>query len=254
MNFNQIISNLKQRRSVFHSEDDLKLEMAITIRELYPDFNVRLERPININMHLVSGETLVARAPIDIIILDTKAKLAYPIEIKYKTKRAIIFDASESFVLANHGANDVGRYSFRKDIFRIENVAIDNYSVQKGFVFILTNDKGYYENDVSSKNSLDSFFSFHHGAMIKANYSGWNYEKLDKNKYILEENPLNEASLKRHWTLGKEYVYNLSLNRDYSVQWHDYSFKKAENGKAVDFKYCLIEVDPVNNFTGNKSS
>lgn len=61
-----------------------KLELLI-IGKLFPNFDVRLERPINIQMHSVSGDTIIARAPIDIVILDTTIKLAYPIEIKYKT-------------------------------------------------------------------------------------------------------------------------------------------------------------------------
>jgi len=46
MNFNQIIDQLKHTTTVFHSEDDLKLTMAWLIKELYPSYEIRLERPI----------------------------------------------------------------------------------------------------------------------------------------------------------------------------------------------------------------
>lgn len=48
----------------------------------------------------------------------------------------------------------------------MENVKIDNFGIEKGFVFILTNDKWYHQNDVSSKSSKDSFFLFHHETII----------------------------------------------------------------------------------------
>lgn len=77
---------------------------------------------------------------------------------------------NKSYSLANHGTNDVGRYSFRKDIYRIENVDLRKigfeYYTKIGFVFILTNDKKYYLNDERAKNSLDAHFSFHHGVVL----------------------------------------------------------------------------------------
>lgn len=186
MNFNQVLKKLKESRPDFHSQDDLKLAMAWVVKELYPSFHVRLEKPIDISMKVKNSGEIVARAPIDIVVIDPKSKNAYPIEIKYKTKKAVLVSADETFSLANHGANDVGRYSFRKDIYRIENVNFENYSVNQGFVFILTNDKGYYQNDVSIKNSLDANFSFHHGATIEADFIGWNYNKLPENKYYYD--------------------------------------------------------------------
>lgn len=32
---------------------------------------------------------------------------------------------NKSYSLANHGTNDVGRYNFRKDIYRIENIDLE---------------------------------------------------------------------------------------------------------------------------------
>ncbi|MGN5954145.1 hypothetical protein ACP6L2_05980 [Sphingobacterium lactis] len=256
MNFNLIINKLQEKRGVFHSEDDLKLEMALVIKELYPGFNVRLERPIIIQMHSVDGKIIDVRAPIDIVVLDNELKKVFPIEIKYKTKRALITDNLENFDLANHGANDVGRYSFRKDIYRIENVKIESlnienlkiekYAIEKGFVFILTNDKAYYQNDISTKGSLDSNFSFHHGSIINANYAGWNIESLPKNKYFFDINLQNDPLLKKHWTVSKEYYYNLELKNDYLVQWTNYSeFPCIRGSKQIQevFKYCIIEVN-----------
>lgn len=153
----------------------------------------------------------------------------------------------ECYSLANHGANDVGRYSFRKDIYRIENVDLklmgfEDYT-KKGFVFILTNDRKYYLNDVSAKNSLDAHFSFHHGAVLSKDYIGWNLDKVSKDKYYFGSQDTIDANKKKHWTLGKEYVYQLGLKSDYLIQWTDYSTFALDKGKVVDFKYCLIEIN-----------
>ncbi|MBP3943758.1 hypothetical protein J5U18_09305 [Sphingobacteriaceae bacterium WQ 2009] len=242
MNFNQIINKLQESRQVFHSEDDLKFAMAWVIKELYPSYHVRLEKPININMITNTLTEVIARAPIDIVVLDPIFKNAYPIEIKYKTKKAAFESNGESFSLANHGANDGGRYSFRKDIYRIENVNFENYIVNQGFVFILTNDKGYYENNVNVKNSLDSNFSFHHGAVLLGDYIGWNYDKLPKGKYNFGDEQHINPYLKKHWTSHKEYIYKLELKRNYLVEWNAYSHFKLDRAKSLDFRYCLIEV------------
>jgi len=242
MNFNRIIDQLKQTRPVFHSEDDLKLAMAIVIKELYPSYEIRLEKPIQIRMK-IKDDYVLARAPIDIVVLDSKHKIAYPIEIKYKTKKVDVVVGDESYSLANHGANDVGRYSFRKDIYRVENVDIENFSINQGFVFILTNDRGYYQNDVSKKNSLDVHFSFHHGMTLKAEYVGWNYKRLPENKYYYNDTFPLDNSLKKHWTAGKEYVYKLDLKSDYYIEWNNYSVLIVNDSKDVHFKYCLIEVN-----------
>ncbi len=247
MNFNLVIENLKASRNIFHSEDDLKFEMSIIIKELYPKLRIRLERPTPIQM--VTKSTLernITRAPIDIVVIDTESKIIYPIEIKYKTKLAKILNNDEQYDLTSHGANDIGRYSFRKDIYRIENFDIDingfkNFE-KKGFVFILTNDKAYYKNDVSSNQSLNRNLSFRHGAIIKPEYKGWYYQNLPENRYILDIRIPNNSLLKKHWTTGKEYAYDLTFSKEYQINWEEYSNLFDQMGKAVQFKYCLIKV------------
>lgn len=242
MNFSQIVKKLQMTRPVFHSEDDLKLAMAMIINKLYPTYQIRLERPTEVNMQTRNG-IATARAPIDFVVLDPIEKRAYPIEIKYTTKKAILRSDDETFSLTNHGANDIRRYSFRKDIYRVENVKIENYTIKQGFVFILTNDKGYYQNDVSSKNSLAANFSFHHGVVLSKDYTGWNLVKIPEDKYDLDLQETVDANKKRHWTLGKQYVYQLGLKSDYLIQWCDYSTFALDKGIIENFKYCLIEVE-----------
>ena len=68
----------------------------------------------------IYGEYPIVRAPIDIIVSDKNGKKTVPIELKYKTKKLKTEFNGESYDLTNHGATDIGRYSFRKDIYRIE--------------------------------------------------------------------------------------------------------------------------------------
>lgn len=113
------ILKLQEKRKIFHSEDDLKLSLAIIIKELFPEFEIRLEKPIEIGIIDIYGKSSIVRAPIGIVIYDIDGK-SVPIELKYKTKKLITNNDGESYNLTNHRATDIGRYSFRKDIYRIE--------------------------------------------------------------------------------------------------------------------------------------
>ena len=44
----------------------------------------------------------------------------YPIELKYKTLKCSIISDGENFYLKNHGAEDLGKYDFHKDVQYIE--------------------------------------------------------------------------------------------------------------------------------------
>jgi hypothetical protein len=222
----QAINILKNQRSIFHSEDDFKLSLAITLKEIYPEFNIRLERPVEIEMIHRSDEKSKVRAPIDIVIIDKNGN-TIPIELKYKTKKAHISFNNEEYKLTAQGANDIGRNSFRKDIYRIEKYKNIHPNCNVGYVLILTNDEKYFDKNVFESNTLDKHFSFHDGVEIKKNDEGWYYEKVNEDKY----------NSKNHWTFKKELSYKLDLLNDYKINWKEYS--KIEN---MQFKFCLIEV------------
>ena len=46
----KLISSLQDKRKVFHSEDDLKLSFGMEILQNYADCQVRLERPVDLEM------------------------------------------------------------------------------------------------------------------------------------------------------------------------------------------------------------
>ena len=236
--FEKAVYELQKERPIFHSEDDLKLALALKIKEQNPKFKIRLERPVELEMIIRSGGTKIVRAPIDIIVTDENGG-NYPIELKYKTKKACIFFNEEKYILAEHGATDTGRFSFRKDIFRIENFKSKNLNYKCGYVLILTNDRSYFEKNVLEKDNLDKNFSFYNGMLLNRFDLSWNYNKLDKTKFILKENNiLYHINSKIHWTCNSQYFYKLDLLKDYQITWKDFSkFEKT------NFKYCLIKIE-----------
>jgi hypothetical protein len=61
------------------------------------------------------------------------------IELKYKTKALQTSERGEEFVLQNHSAQDIARYDFIKDVWRVETI-VANYTHASGYAILLTND------------------------------------------------------------------------------------------------------------------
>jgi hypothetical protein len=235
--FEKSILKLQKEREIFHSEDDLKLSLGFIIKELYPELEIRLEKPVNINMIDIYGKYPIVRAPIDIIVSDKNGK-TIPIELKYKTKKLKTEFNGESYNLTNHGATDIGRYSFRKDIYRIEQYLSKEKNSDFGIIFILTNEDNYIKNNVGEKETFDKHFTCHQNSVIKKEFRGWNYSKIDTSKYIKENNFWKYVNQnKKHWTYTRDKSYKLELKNDYPIIWNEYS---ALNNS--EFKYCLIKV------------
>ena len=81
----------------------------------------------------------IARTPIDIVVIEKKTNFTYPIELKYKTKKYEVNHKNERYNLTEHGASDIGRFSFRKDIYRLEQLM--NKETKEGFFIVITNEK-----------------------------------------------------------------------------------------------------------------
>lgn len=240
--WNMIINELKEKRKVFHSEDDLKLAIAMEIYKLHPGYNLRLERPTELSFEKMDGTEIKKRAPIDIVVIDLDKK-SIPIEIKYKTKKCIFDIEGEDYSLTEHGACDIGRYSFRKDIVRIEKFFENDKIISEiGYVFILTNENKYFE-DISKKDTYDKNFSFHDKVVLKKEYAGWYF----KNHSITTYDKNNDDKVnggKMHWTNKQDLNFNLILKNEYEINWKSYSIiNNLRNNKTnSEFKYCLIEV------------
>ncbi len=159
IDISSVIERLKAKRSVFVSEADFQLEFAWALKELYPDYSVRLEYcpSFDRKMH------------IDVLVFTDSGWV--PIELKYKTKGCTIVDREESFVLANHSAKDVNCYLYLKDLQRIEQIRYKAESFAEGYTIMLTNDPAYLEKP-TKVDCVYAEFSLHEGAE-KAGTMGW---------------------------------------------------------------------------------
>jgi len=108
------IPALAAKRPVFHSEADFQHAFAWEIHQHLPDAYVRLEyRPA----------LLPTRAYVDVWVVDGNQTLA--IELKYKTAPlSVQLDDGEKFDLMSQGAQDLGRYDFVRDLWRLEQVLL----------------------------------------------------------------------------------------------------------------------------------
>ena len=128
----QVLDSLRAKRKLFSSEADFQFSLAWTIKELYPQVEVRLEYvPADYNPNIY----------IDIVVFDGDTMI--PIELKYKTKKTDKLVDGERFMLKNQLAQDLGRYDFLKDIQRIEFMKQHFPNFQEGYAILLTNDPSY---------------------------------------------------------------------------------------------------------------
>jgi hypothetical protein len=127
-----IIKELQKERPVFHSEADFQHAVAWEIHRHHPTSAVRLE---------VDRGTAEQREHLDILVKDSDRTCA--IELKYKTRKLDTVFGGERFHLRNHGAQDIGRYDFIKDIVRFERFVIGNAN-SVGYAIFLTNDDSYW--------------------------------------------------------------------------------------------------------------
>lgn len=188
-----IISKLQNKRPVFVSEADLQFEMALIIKDEFPNAKIRLEYcpSFNPNMH------------IDIlVIIDNKW---IPIEIKYKTKGGKNCSKqieNEIFNLKNHGAKDVNSYLYLKDIHRIEDIQEhESKFFQKGYTVFITNDLTYMKKP-TKKNCYYREFSLEDG-IIKSGVLKWDSKASDGTKKNCEDPIKLKGKYPIKWKLYK---------------------------------------------------
>jgi hypothetical protein len=194
---------LRKKRPIFSSEKDFQFALAWEIKLLYNDANVHLEYcpDITQNVH------------IDIFV-EINNKI-YPIELKYKTKRAFTKIDNEIFCLKNQAAQTLGKYDFLKDFQRMENLAKIIQNFDCGYTLLLTNDPSYWEKN--KKDAIDVEFQLLHG-IIKTGKMEWK--------------GASNGTIK-----GREAPINLM--RKYKIEWKQYSQINIHNGI---FKYSFNEI------------
>lgn len=187
----QAMSALAAKRSVFYSEADFQFALAWELQILLPKAKIYLERRVN-------------NCYIDIWVEHNGKN--FPIELKYKTKSAII----GGIELKNHAAMDYGCYDYLKDICRLENLP----NIEKGFAVMLTNDSAYY-TDTKRLSAYDNFKIY--DGVTRGGRLSWGL-----------------TSKGAPFVSGSRDAFTLKKN--YTMQWQPY------NGGAYDFQYLINEV------------
>ncbi len=197
---------LAQKRKAFHAEADFQFALSWEIQTQYPDAHIRLEYHMKNfpNMH------------IDIMVFVDDEYI--PIELKYKTAKLTTVIDGEPYNLKNHGAQDLGKYDYLKDVQRLELLAKETDGYHKGYAIWLTNDPSYLSAPKRA-NTVYEQFSVHDGA-VKHGTMCW----------------LPHASL---GTIRNRET-PITLANTYTIKWKPYSSIECAKG---NFYYAIIPVE-----------
>lgn len=200
------IQTLQTKQKIFHSEADFQFSLAWELQQIIPQAKIRLEYcpPFAREMH------------IDIYVIDEDG--TYPIELKYKSKSVETIVGNEYFKLKNHGAQDLGRYDFLYDIWRIERMRKLDKDFKVGFAIMLSNEPSYWKAPLS-KSTVDAAFRIHDGRIITGSCA-WS------------DNVSSGTSKNREEPIVFEGTY--------TVRWNPYS--ELANTANGQFKISTIEV------------
>jgi len=202
---NTVMENLSKKRPIFHSEADFQHALAWEIHKQLPESAIRLERRYSKGNKRIYFD----------IWIDYKGETII-IELKYKTKEVSVEIDNEKFNLRNHGAWDLGRYDFIKDISRLEKIVLSNKN-KTGYAIFLTNDNSYWEDPLKEPETIDRNFRIHSGKDIKGNLK---------------------------WVGGSPGTIknrnSIKIRGNYKIDWNGYSKQKVNQYGL--FKYVVIPV------------
>lgn len=199
-----LLQTLAHTRPVFHSEADFQLAFAWEVQKMFPEAKVRLELPV-----MAGGQTM----HVDIwVVLDGKP---LAIELKYKKRALDTVIDGERFSFKNDAALDPGRYSFIKDIERLERITA-HVSMAEGYAVLLTNDRSYWKN--SAATPVENAFRLFEGRTLTGELR-WG-------------SAAGAGTMK-----GREQALNLSGS--YTLAWGDYSKIAAP---PAQFRCLVIHV------------
>jgi len=206
INIHQMLADVASNRSIFHSEADFQHALAWELHRRFPDASIRLEKPIATKEGVAHLDILVQRGP---------ALLA--IELKYKTRKLSVAVDGEAYSLRNHGAQDIGRYDFIKDIRRLEEIS-EAHPGAVGYAVLLTNESSYWRPPASG-NTVDAAFRLHDGRVLSGDVA-W-------------------GSCASAGTM-KSREKAISLRAAYPLEWCDFS--SLATGIESAFRYLAVPV------------
>lgn len=199
---------LRTNTKLFYNERDFQVNLAFFLRTLAYYDNVFLEYSLPANTTPKFNDIRI-----DIVLL--KENLYFPIELKYKTKKILgnlnrfeeILNNVE--ILKNQAAQNIGRYSFWKDVERLEAVKKRFINIDTGFCIFLTND-AYYKK---SPQGASGAFTMKTGTELTGNVN-W-------------KTPVTIA----------DYYPEIVFEGKYKIEkWDDIK------NEGIDFYYTIVEV------------
>ena len=201
----QLVSALRalaERRPVFHSEADFQFALAWQIREMCPEWQLRLEYPF--------GEH--ARQALDILLRRGEEEVG--IELKYLTHRLDAVVEGERFRLKEGSARDEDQYKAVDDIRRMESFVAARKRAS-AFVVLLTNHRSVWT--YSPRFRKAAAFSLHEGRELAG---------------TLAFTPDTADSTRRP---------PITLRARYHITWQKYSEIRPAAGRGR-FRFAIFEI------------
>ncbi|MFJ4271467.1 hypothetical protein ACIP29_13015 [Streptomyces coelicoflavus] len=200
----EVMALLRGHRPVFHSEADLQHSFARVLWETAPEVESRLEVP---RRRLGRAEYL------DLLCIGPAARTA--VEFKYFTRdwTGTAGTPAEDYILRAHGATDLARLHFVRDIARLERFC--GRSGQDGLALMLTNEPSLWTPPpVGRRRTRDHEFRIHEGRELAGTLL---------------------------WAEGTYEPNTCTLTGAYSLEWEPYS---GQDGPGGEFRWLAVHVNP----------
>jgi hypothetical protein len=193
------LSLLSEKRPVFRSERDFQEALHNVLR------GERLKTEKNKTINGIRVDLWIEQDGKEILI-----------QLRHKTKKLSVEVNGEKYDLKNHGAQDISRYDFLKDVQSIERLCLENPH-RMGYAILLTNDHLYWQKPVKSR-SVDGDFLLFEGKCLSG-VCDWK-EEAGFGTINGREEP----------------VYLKSVHK---MKWKPYSIFPASNS---EFRYLCVDV------------
>jgi hypothetical protein len=154
---------------------------------------------------------------VDLWVEDPNGEQQYAIYLMNKLARLTMKQNNQSIELKHHGAQDISRYDFLKQVEKLEKLATGRENVQ-GIAILLTNDHLYWSKPTRS-NTVDSCFRIHENRILTGELKWLEHASAGTTKN--REEPIVIKGM-------------------YKMQWHHYS--TVHNEKHGEFRYLAVYV------------
>ncbi|WP_406439965.1 hypothetical protein OHB00_32325 [Streptomyces sp. NBC_00631] len=205
VSLDDVMAELSRHRPVFHSEADLQHSFARVLWELAPDVHSRLEVP-----QRGPGKTEY----LDLLCLGPEGRTA--IEFKYFTRgwTGKAGTPVEDYALKAHGATDLARLHFVRDIARLERFC--RRPDQNGLALMLSNEASLWTPPgPGRRRTRDHDFRIHHGRGLAGTLL---------------------------WAEGTYEPNTCTLRGTYPLKWETYSEPSGAGGEFREFRYLAVSV------------